>query len=499
MDKNSENKNVVEQVVENVMPVKDKVISVSKNKDGQFQCPNCGSSEIQPNPKTGKLRCDYCACEFDGKALLGVEKDVSKLVGRTTGLGTSDIQADSSDVVTLKCGGCGAEVVIDTSESNSARCHWCRSILSINNKLDNGSVPDAILPFKLQKEEARKKINDFVGSRKFFAHPKFKKEFTTENIMGVYFPYMLVDANCHANFKGQGEHLVRKYYVGSGDDREARYDADLYNVGREFDITIDDLSVESNSKRADKSDDTQTNNIINSIMPFDTENCIQYQGNYLVGYTSEKRDVNIDNMEEKVNAQLKDIARFAAGEDAKFYDRGIRWDYQDLNIKGTQWISAYLPVWLYSYMEVKGNKKLLHYVAVNARTGETMGSVPINQGLLFLISLIIEILSVILAFVLMGSSSGDDDSSAGLLLLFLTGFIFYGIMYLRYRNSDARHSYENETKKDVTNMVRFDEFVEKRKKLRNSSMTDRNDKSLDGDNIKAKSFIESKISEIAKK
>ena len=170
-----------------------------------------------------------------------------------------------------------------------------------------------------------------------------------------------------------------------------------------------------------------------------------------------------------------------------------------MNIKGTQWISAYLPVWLYSYMEVKGNKKLLHYVAVNARTGETMGSVPINQGLLLLISLIIEILSVILAFVLMGSSSGDDDSSAGLLLLFLTGFIFYGIMYLRYRNSDARHSYENETKKDVTNMVRFDEFVEKRKKLRNSSMTDRNDKSLDGDNIKAKSFIESKISEIAKK
>lgn len=26
-------------------------------------------------------------------------------------------------------------------------------------------------------------------------------------------------------------------------------------------------------------------------MPFDTENCIKYEANYLVGYTSEKREI----------------------------------------------------------------------------------------------------------------------------------------------------------------------------------------------------------------
>ena len=31
------------------------------------KCPNCGSSEIVPNPKTGKLKCNYCASEFEGK------------------------------------------------------------------------------------------------------------------------------------------------------------------------------------------------------------------------------------------------------------------------------------------------------------------------------------------------------------------------------------------------------------------------------------------------
>ena len=59
--------NVINQVTQ--QPT-EQVIDVSngaKKKDGQVVCPNCGASEISPNPKTGKLRCDYCACEFDGK------------------------------------------------------------------------------------------------------------------------------------------------------------------------------------------------------------------------------------------------------------------------------------------------------------------------------------------------------------------------------------------------------------------------------------------------
>ena len=466
----------------------EKVIDVgTKVKDGQYKCPNCGSSQIEPNPKTGKLKCAYCACEFDGKAVENTVSDLSKLKGRVRGSGTTNIKADAADVVTLRCGGCGAEVVIDTANAPHARCHWCRSILSINSQIENGAIPDVILPFKQRKEEAQTKINEFVKKRAFFANPRFKKEFTTDNIMGVYFPYMLVDANCHATYKGQGEHQVKSYSIGSGDNRRTYYDADLYNIEREFDIYIDDLSVESNSTRLDNTSNTQTNNIINSIMPFDTENCIQYQSNYLVGYTSERRDVNIDDIEGHVTNQLKDIAKFSANESATFYNRGIRWDYQNLNIIGTQWLAAYLPVWLYSYQEVKGNKKILHYVAVNARTGETMGSVPINQPLLIGISAIIEvicsIIGILLFIVTSFGSSSDDDNNTIFLLLCLGGFIFYGIMYLRYRNSDARHTYETETKKQVLNMKQADNLVEHKKKLESSSMVGRNDNTLDGDQI----------------
>ena len=39
----------------------------------------------------------------------------------------------------------------------------------------------------------------------------------------------------------------------------------------------------------------------------------------------------------------------------------------------------YLPVWLYSYYHEDGGKGMVHYIAVNGRTGETMGSVPVSK------------------------------------------------------------------------------------------------------------------------
>ena len=156
-----------------------------------------------------------------------MHEDVSDIKGKVVSSGAQNIVADTDDMLTLKCESCGAEVVIDTSESAQARCHWCRNTLSINTQIPNGSIPDVVLPFSIKKEEAKAEIEKFVSKRKFFAHPTFKKEFTTENIMGVYLPYMLVDVNGHAYFEGEGEELVRMYEVGGSDDKkEYRYDAD---------------------------------------------------------------------------------------------------------------------------------------------------------------------------------------------------------------------------------------------------------------------------------
>jgi transposase-like protein len=365
-------------------------------KNGIDKCPYCGSSDISINPATGLLRCHYCHREFSEQAD-PLDYDIGTLQGLVMGSGAADIIADAAVMITLKCTGCGAEVVVNTAESAQARCHWCRSMLSINQQIPNGAIPDALIPFRLTKQQAQEQIKAFTGKRRFYAHPRFKAEFTTENIMGVYLPYMVIDINAHADLRGQGEHLVRKYTVGSGDDRETYYDADLYNLGRDFDFLVDDLTVEASTERMHQVAGVTTNNVINAILPYPLKETVRFNANYLHGFTSEKRDANRELLAPIVDAQTRDIARYYAKSDAAFYDRGIRWDQISVAAKGQLWKSVYLPVWLYSYLETKSNgKKLLHYVACNAVTGETMGSVPLHMPKLLSISAVIEVIGIVL-------------------------------------------------------------------------------------------------------
>ena len=450
----------------------------NKEEHGENRCPQCGASDVTYSTKKKKLICNYCYTEFEAEEIEGLEKKAKNLDGETRGSGTKDIDMDAQDIITLKCGGCGAEVVINTKESTNARCHWCRSILSINSQIENGSVPDMVLPFELDKKEAENRIKEFVEKRKFFAHPTFKKEFSTHNVMGVFFPYMIVDANIHGKFIGKGEHQVKKYTEKEDNKEETYYDADLYKIERDFDIAIDDFIIESSSDKLNKKNKNNTNNVINSILPFDTENCVKYKANYLAGYSSEKRDVNIGEMENKVNKSLKDITRHALNKEIQFYDRGVKWEEENLDIKGKQWVSAYLPVWLYSYQD---SKKVLHYVAVNARTGETMGSVPMNKSKLLLITFIIELIGILLAFFIDRNTEGN----ASILLYFifsLVSIIYYGVKKSKYRNASARHTYELETKNEISNMKENDKLLEHMERLTNSRMIDANNKKLEGEN-----------------
>ena len=91
--------------------------------DGQNKCPKCGATDISLNSKTGKLRCNFCRHEFDPIKLEGMEKDISKLKGKVIGSGATKINKDSKDILTLKCSSCGAEVVVDTSQALTSRCH----------------------------------------------------------------------------------------------------------------------------------------------------------------------------------------------------------------------------------------------------------------------------------------------------------------------------------------------------------------------------------------
>ncbi|MDJ1372448.1 hypothetical protein C7K25_13925 [Gulosibacter molinativorax] len=347
--------------------------------------------------------CQFCRFEWNEKTIdekYGFESPISELHGIHMGSGATRLQESTKDVLTLKCGACGADVVVNTNEAMTARCHWCRNTLSVNRQVPNGAVPDGVLPFSFPKDKAIENIREFVSKRKFFAHPQFVKEFAPEEVVGVYMPYLTMDANAEVELQGKGEVQTRQYTRGSGDNKYTVYDADVYELGRKFDLYVDDILIESSQQRANQDTDLNTNNVINAIQPFDTKQAVSYNANYLRGYTSERRDLDVTAVEPMANGRVLSVARSRAGDTIRRYGRGVRWEQEQLVVHGSRWVSLYVPVWLYSYYEQRGDRAFTHYVAVNGRTGSTMGSVPVRQGRLLAVSAGISIIGTIISGVI---------------------------------------------------------------------------------------------------
>lgn len=365
-----------------VEPVTDPTIDTRNERldDGVNRCPQCGATEIQLRPSAGMLVCLFCRHEWSEARLdeTIANGDLTELRGTTLGSGASNIDTGADTLITMKCAGCGAEVVVNTEEQMGARCHWCRHVLTVNEQIPNGAVPDAVLPFKITHDDAVARIDAFAGKRRIFADRGFLHDFKPSNIVGVYMPYMVVDGNASADVAGQGEVQTRKYTKGSGDDKETYYDADVYEVQRHVDFTVDDLTIESSAERANMDTSSNTNNIINTILPFDTENAVKWNASYLTGFTSEKRDQDVDHLQPALENQLLSIARSQVESSVDRYDRGVRWERERLDVHGTRWVAMYLPVWLYSHHHGEGTG-MVHYIAVNGRTGEVMGSVPVSH------------------------------------------------------------------------------------------------------------------------
>lgn len=360
--------------------------SAAELKDGLNHCPKCNSTDVRHKHGTDLLVCAFCRHEWRGERVeeqFGFGTGHDHLVGTTIASGARDIAADEAVLRTFKCSGCGAEVTINTQSEMTARCHWCRHVLGVNEQVANGAVPDAVLPFHIKKDDAVARIRQFVDKRRFFALQEFKEQFTPENVLPVYLPYMIVDGKASADVVGKGEIETRRYTRGTGNNKRTYYDADVYHVDRHVDFTVDDLAIESSRERGNLDTRINTNNIINTILPFDTKNAVKWNASYLRGCTSEKRDQNVAHLEPNLVDKLLSIARAQVEPSVGRYDRGVRWEQEGIDVHGTRWVAMYLPVWLYSYHQQDGSGGMLHYIAVNGRTGETMGSVPVQQWKLF--------------------------------------------------------------------------------------------------------------------
>lgn len=142
------------------------------------KCPNCGS-ELLYNPLKKALECKHCESSF----ILPTQTEDAVVV-RQYNSSFHPNQLHQS-LKSYACGGCGS-VHFMASDEKSKKCPNCGNS-SCTLIEEQGFAADAMLPFKLSKEEASKKFKEYLKEHKSI--PKeLRKLAENQKIMGVFVP-----------------------------------------------------------------------------------------------------------------------------------------------------------------------------------------------------------------------------------------------------------------------------------------------------------------------
>lgn len=373
---------------------------------------------------------------------------------------------NSDEFFRYKCDYCRTEVIVDGLNTVEAKCYLCGRSLTKIERISSKDILDTLLPFKVSQQETEIIIKNFIKKNKYNLNSKLKKKLLTQSVMGVYFPCLVLDVNAQVLFSGEGEHQTDAYTWEIQGNREQYnsyaeylrnttrlplYNADVYYVERSFNLTIKKLVIDVNAN---------DNNIIDKLMPFDLDNVIKYDEEYL-------NDFHEDNLKEIIYRKVKSAARSTCNETLDIYDRGVRWDYENVQITSLRGRIIYLPVWLCSHLEVKGNKKTCRYLAINGRTKKLTTNLPMRFSTLLFICFLAEVTGVLFMFLIPWKYNW----------LFLSfGFICFVVLKHQYSNSKELFDCQENIIKDISNLKQIDNFIRVNNAQTSKQMKDANNR-----------------------
>ena len=310
------------------------------------RCPSC-NAPITYKPKLGKFKCDYCDNEFTADQLKKVEEQPVEEV-------VKDVE-----YVSYNCPDCGAQIIADETTS-ATFCLYCGNSSILKNKLSGEFKPDKIIPFRKEKNDAVEAFKKLTKGRPFI--PKsFIDEKNIEKITGLYIPFWLYD------FKVNGGVMLNATKVKHWTTGNTNFtQTDFYDVYREGTFGYDMVPSDGSKKFS--------NDIMNSIEPYDYKDMIDYNPLYLSGFLAERYDVSKDEAFPEARDRVLRSTEEQMMADAVGYSTKTLVT-KNLTATSTQTRYALLPVWM---VNVKYEDKF-YLFAMNGQTGEFIGDIPIDK------------------------------------------------------------------------------------------------------------------------
>lgn len=311
------------------------------------RCPSC-NAPITYKPKLGKFKCDYCDNEFTADQLKKVEEQP-----------VEEVVIKDVEYVSYNCPDCGAQIIADETTS-ATFCLYCGNSSILKNKLSGEFKPDKIIPFRKEKSDAVEAFKKLTKGRPFI--PKsFIDEKNIEKITGLYIPFWLYD------FKVNGGVMLNATKVKHWTTGNTNFtQTDFYDVYREGTFGYDMVPSDGSKKFS--------NDIMNSIEPYDYKDMIDYNPLYLSGFLAERYDVSKDEAFPEARDRVLRSTEEQMMADAVGYSTKTLVT-KNLTATSTQTRYALLPVWM---VNVKYEDKF-YLFAMNGQTGEFIGDIPIDK------------------------------------------------------------------------------------------------------------------------
>ena len=319
---------------------------MEKENEITSKCKNCGS-DLVFNSKEGCLTCKYCKSNY----FLPTTNDKAVLV-RQYDAGFHPNQMNKT-LYSYECTTC-KNIYYVSSDEKSKKCPNCGNATS---KLvqDSGYCADGILPFKITKEEAAKKLSEYLKSQGDVPN-ELKKMAANQKLMGVFIPVWNFSFTVAASYNGNAVELKKDF-------NGMFYSVNKPVFGDEV-KRVESLDEAANSNEDPVFLDLFDENDYNKIIPYTPE--------YTYGYRVDAINKNIHDYYYSItNSAEKDmekkITKKLNSKYKEIYDIQVDADARDVFFNFT-----YVPVYVNTYTH--GGKTYKTYIS--GTTGKVVGKTP---------------------------------------------------------------------------------------------------------------------------
>ena len=324
----------------------------------EYKCPNCGGSVVF-NSETQLMSCPYCGSDFSLDQFETVDNSILSEEA-SEGMSAQDSYTESDGLRVYICESCGGEIVTDSTTSATS-CPFCGNAVVLQGNLSGGLKPDIVVPFELNKDQAKAALMEFYRGKKLLPD-SFSDQNHIDEIKGVYIPFWLYSSKVYADLK------FKATKVRTWSDLLYNYtETSEFSLDRGGSLIFEGVPVDGSLKVNDT--------LMESLEPFDWSKAVDFKTAYLSGFFADKYDVSAEDCFTRAKERMENSTVNTVSNTVEGYTTVNR-DYADVAFHNTKAVYGLLPVWMLS-TTYNGEK---YTFAMNGQTGKFVGNLPLDKG-----------------------------------------------------------------------------------------------------------------------